>query len=135
MLGMSERSLSRPSASPNRRQILRLDQSLAIAEHHLTAKVVGDKGALVATWDGELDRTTQPRASLELFDGNRLSEVPMEAFGEFFELRSEMRHFVDVCRGEATQIITPDEAARAVAICWAAECSVRSGKAERCLRV
>lgn len=106
-------------------------QSLSIAEHHLTAKVMGDKGALIATWDGELDRTTRPCATLKLFDGKSLSEVAIEASGEFFELRSEMRHFVALCRGETTPIITPDEAARAVAICWAAERSVHSGQAER----
>jgi myo-inositol 2-dehydrogenase / D-chiro-inositol 1-dehydrogenase len=106
-------------------------QSLSAAEHHLTAKVMGTKGALIATWDGEMDRTTAPRASLKLYDGERIGEIEIEASGEFFELRTELAHFAALCKGETDPIITPAEAARAVAICWAAERSIRSGEAER----
>jgi myo-inositol 2-dehydrogenase / D-chiro-inositol 1-dehydrogenase len=108
-----------------------ITQSLSVAEHHLTAKVLGDRGALIATWDGEADRTTQPKAALRLFDGERMGEIAIEASGEFFELRSELAHFLAVCRGEAEPVISPAEAARAVAVCWAAERSIRSGEAER----
>jgi myo-inositol 2-dehydrogenase/D-chiro-inositol 1-dehydrogenase len=108
-----------------------ITQSLSAAEHHLMAKVLGDRGALIANWDGEVDRTTEPKAALRLFDGERLGEIPIESSGEFFELRAEMAHFAAVCAGQATPVMTPAEAARAVAICWAAERSIRSGEAER----
>jgi myo-inositol 2-dehydrogenase / D-chiro-inositol 1-dehydrogenase len=108
-----------------------LTHSLSIAEHHLTAKLMGDRGALIATWDGEQDRTTEPIAALKLWDGERLGGIPIEASGELFELETEIAHFAAVCRGEAEPSITPDEAARAVSICLAAERSIRSGEAER----
>jgi predicted dehydrogenase len=92
---------------------------------------MGDRGALVASWDGDLDRTPEPKAALKLFDGERLGEIEIARSGELFELRTEIAHFLQVCRGEAEPMITPGEAARAVAICEAAERSIRSGEAER----
>jgi myo-inositol 2-dehydrogenase/D-chiro-inositol 1-dehydrogenase len=106
-----------------------ITQSLAICEHHLAAKITGDRGALLAFWDGELDRTTRPQASLKLFRGAGLEEVPIAASGEFFELRAEMARFAASCRGEAPPAISPQEAALAVSICWAAEESIRTGAA------
>jgi myo-inositol 2-dehydrogenase/D-chiro-inositol 1-dehydrogenase len=100
-------------------------QSLAACEHHLAAKVVGERGALIAAWDGEMDRTEHPAASLRWFDGERLREVPIALSGEFFELRAQMARFAAVCRGEAELPITPEEAALAVRICYAAEESIR----------
>jgi myo-inositol 2-dehydrogenase/D-chiro-inositol 1-dehydrogenase len=108
-----------------------LTHSLSIDEHHLSAKLMGDRGALIATWDGEQDRTTTPTAALKLWDGESLGTIPIEASGELFELETELGHFAAVCRGETAPIITPDEAARAVSICMAAERSIRSGEAER----
>jgi myo-inositol 2-dehydrogenase / D-chiro-inositol 1-dehydrogenase len=109
-----------------------ITQTLAAAEHHQSAKVVGERGALLAFWDGEMDRTTHPRASLKLARGGQLEELPIALCGEFFELRSELAHFAAVCRGEARPIITPQEAALSVSLCWAAEQSIRTGVAVVC---
>ena len=108
-------------------------QTLAAAEHHQTAKVVGDRGALVAAWDGEKDRTTHPVASLKLCLGGNVEELPIAASGEFFELRMELAHFLAVCRGETPPIITPAEAALAVSLCQAAEQSIAAGIPVRCV--
>jgi myo-inositol 2-dehydrogenase/D-chiro-inositol 1-dehydrogenase len=102
-------------------------QTLAVAEHHLAAKVVGEGGALLAFWDGELDRTTRPRASLKLCRGGALEDLPIAASGEFFELRAEVARFAEICRGESVPPVTIEEAARAVRICHAAEESIHSG--------
>jgi len=99
-------------------------QTLAAAEHHLAAKVVGEAGALLAFWDGEMDRTTRPRAVLKLCRGRALEDLPLAASGEFFELRAEMERFAEVCRGANVPPITIEEAARAVKICYAAEESI-----------
>ena len=104
-----------------------INQSLAVAGHHLTAKVVGDGGAILAFWDGEMDRTTRPRARLEVLSGERLRRIRIEPSGEFFELRAEMARFAQVLRGEAALPITPAEAALAVRISLAAEQSIRTG--------
>jgi myo-inositol 2-dehydrogenase/D-chiro-inositol 1-dehydrogenase len=110
-------------------------QTLAAAEHHQTAKVVGDGGALLAFWDGEQDRTTHPVASLKLCRDGRLEEMAIghEGTGEFFELRTELSHFLAVCRGETQPMITPAEAALAVSLCHAAEQSIRSRIPVACL--
>jgi hypothetical protein len=92
---------------------------------------MGERGALIATWDGDMDRTPEPKAALKLFDGERLGEIAIASSGELFELKAEVAHFLSVCRGEAPAVITPTEAARAVVICEAAERSIRSGEAER----
>ncbi len=108
-----------------------ITQNLAMAEHHLLAKVAGTQGALIARWDGELDRTTRPSATLQLCRDRQLRSVPIEASGEFFELRAELAHFLAVCRNEAAPVISPEEAALAVEISWAAERSIRSCQPER----
>jgi myo-inositol 2-dehydrogenase/D-chiro-inositol 1-dehydrogenase len=99
-------------------------QTLAICEHHLAAKVVGDTGAALATWDGEMDRTLRPQASVKLFRGQALEEIPIAPSGESFELRAELARFAAACDGREALPITPREAALAVAICWAAEKSI-----------
>jgi hypothetical protein len=96
----------------------------SICEHHLAAKVVGDTGAVLATWDGEMDRTLRPQASVKLFRGQALEEIPIAPSGESFELRAELARFAAACDGREALPITPREAALAVAICWAAEKSI-----------
>src|SRR5262249_26704885 len=51
---------------------LTVTQSLATAEHHMSAKVVGTGGAALAFWDGEMDRTEHPQCSLKLIREGRL---------------------------------------------------------------
>jgi predicted dehydrogenase len=106
---------------------LTVTQSLATAEHHLSAKVVGTKGAALAFWDGEMDRTEHPVCSLKLVREGSLRNVPIAASGELFELRAQIRHFAAVIRGEVAPMITPEEAALAVILCEAAERSIQSG--------
>ena len=105
-------------------------QTLAVCEHHITAKIVGERGALLSFWDGEMDRTLQPRASLKLFRGGALQDLEIAPSGESFELRAELARFAACCRGEASPVITPEEAALAVKVCWAAERSITSGLPE-----
>lgn len=105
-------------------------QTLAVCEHHISAKIIGDQGAVLSFWDGEMDRTTHPKASLKLFRDGALEDLPIAASGEFFELRAELAQFRDCCAGTASPVIHPHEAARAVHICWAAERSIASGAPE-----
>jgi len=109
---------------------LTVTQSLATAEHHMSAKVVGTTGAALAFWDGEMDRTEHPVCSLKLVREGRLEDIPIAPSGELFELRTQLRHFAAVIRGEAAPVITPEEGALAVALCEAAERSIQSGGVE-----
>jgi myo-inositol 2-dehydrogenase/D-chiro-inositol 1-dehydrogenase len=108
-----------------------ITQSLAVEGHHLSAKVVGERGALLATRDRNLDGAAEVKAVLKLFDGEALSEIAIEADGVEEQLRAEFAHFAAVCAGTAEPAITSGDAARAVAMCEAAERSIRSGEAER----
>jgi myo-inositol 2-dehydrogenase/D-chiro-inositol 1-dehydrogenase len=110
---------------------LTVTQSLATAEHHMTAKVVGSAGAALAFWDGEMDRTEHPVCSLKRVRDARLEDIPIAPSGELFELRAEMRHFAAVIRGEIAPRITPEEGALAVTLCEAAERSIESGGIEK----
>lgn len=101
-----------------------ITQTLAVCEHHLSAKVIGEGGAVLAFWDGEMDRTLRPAASLKLFRGGKLEDLPIAPSGESFELRAELARFVAACEGRQELPITPREAALAVEICWAAEKSI-----------
>lgn len=102
-------------------------QSLAVCEHHLAAKAVGDRGAVLAYWDGEMDRVENPECSLLLSREGRLEELAVEPSGELHELRVQMAHFAAYCAGQVKPAITVGEAALAVAVCWAAERSIETG--------
>jgi myo-inositol 2-dehydrogenase / D-chiro-inositol 1-dehydrogenase len=108
-----------------------ITQSLSVAQHHIAAKVMGDRGALIATWADGLEGAATAAAALKLWDGERLGEIPIEASGPLSELRAELAYFVQACRSMIVPVITAAEAARAVALCHAAERSIRSGEAER----
>jgi myo-inositol 2-dehydrogenase/D-chiro-inositol 1-dehydrogenase len=105
-------------------------QTLAVCEHHITAKIIGERGAILSFWDGEIDRTSHPTASLKLFRDGALRDLEIAPSGEFFELRAELAQFAACCGGQASPVITPEEAALAVKICWAAERSITSGAPE-----
>ena len=109
---------------------LTVTQTLAAAEHHLAAKVVGQAGAALAFWDGEMDRTEHPACSLKLARNGRVEEIPIAPSGELFELRAQLAHFAAAIRGETHPAITAEEAALAVAVCEAAERSIQSGGPE-----
>src|SRR5260370_6997189 len=70
---------------------LTVTQSLATAEHHMSAKVVGAAGAALAFWDGEMDRTEHPVCSLKVVRDGILRDIPIEASGEFFSLPAQCR--------------------------------------------
>jgi hypothetical protein len=68
---------------------------------------------------------------LKLLRDGELQDLAIEPSGELFELRTQCEHFAAVCAGDDEPLITPDEAALAVAICWAAERSIQSGVPEK----
>jgi myo-inositol 2-dehydrogenase/D-chiro-inositol 1-dehydrogenase len=106
-----------------------ISQTLSAFEHHQTVKLTGTKGALWATWSGTMDRTPHPTYSLRAFDGERVSEVPIDKItGEVFELEDQMAMLVDAIRHGRPLSCTADDGRWSVAMCHAAQCSVKSGK-------
>lgn len=107
-------------------------QTLAAFEHHQTVKVTGTEGALWAGWSGAMDRTRHPTFFLKAFDGERLEEVPIEkTTGELFELEDQVAMLVRAVRDAAPLACTGEDGRWSVAMCLAAERSVRTGQPVR----
>ena len=98
-------------------------------EYHFTAEVVGAEGAVRTWWSGSLDRSRQ--AAFELKVRRRGAAAPeaiaLAASGELYELEEQLRRTVVAFR-ERRALVSPEEARRAVAICLAAEQSIREGR-------
>ena len=107
-----------------------VSQTLAAFEHHQTVKVTGTKGALWASWSGAMDRTRHPTYSLRAFDGNEVTAIPIEKpTGELFELEDQVARVVDSFRTGRPLHCTAEDGRWSVAMCLAAEASVKSGQA------
>ncbi|MCG8653617.1 MAG: Gfo/Idh/MocA family oxidoreductase [Pirellulales bacterium] len=105
-----------------------VSQTLAAFEHHQTIKVTGTKGALWASWSGAMDRTRHPTFSLRAFDGQEVVTVPIDKpTGELFELEDQIARLVDALRDGVPLHCTGEDGRWSVAMCLAAEASVKSG--------
>ena len=100
--------------------------SLTGFEYHLTAEVVGTEGAVRGWWSGGLDRTREGAFELKVRRaGAAASEtIPLASSGELFELEEQLRRVVPAFR-ERRALVTAEEARAAVAVCLAAEQSMR----------
>ncbi|MFK8113155.1 MAG: Gfo/Idh/MocA family protein [Rubripirellula sp.] len=106
-----------------------VSQTLAAFEHHQTIKVTGTKGALWASWSGAMDRTRHPTFSLRAFDGEQVTNVEIEKpTGELFELEDQIARMVDAVREGVPLHCEASDGRWSVAMCLAAEASVRTGE-------
>jgi myo-inositol 2-dehydrogenase/D-chiro-inositol 1-dehydrogenase len=104
-----------------------ISQTLSAFEHHQTVKLTGTKGALWASWSGATDRTPHPTFSLRAFDGERMTQVPIEKItGEIFELEDQMAMLVAAIRDGQPLTCTAEDGRWSVAMCLAAERSVET---------
>ncbi len=98
-------------------------------EYHFTAEVVGAEGAVRTWWSGSLDRSRE--AAFELKVRRRGAAAPeaiaLAASGELYELEEELRRTV-VAFSERRALVPAEEARKAVAVCLAAERSIREGR-------
>jgi myo-inositol 2-dehydrogenase / D-chiro-inositol 1-dehydrogenase len=103
--------------------------SLTGFEYYLTAEVIGTEGAVRGWWSGGLDRTRE--AAFELRARRRGSAapetIPLTFSGELFELEEQLRRVVPAFH-ERRALVSAEEARRAVAVCLAAEQSLRQGR-------
>jgi myo-inositol 2-dehydrogenase/D-chiro-inositol 1-dehydrogenase len=104
-----------------------ISQTLSAFEHHQTVKVTGTKGALWASWSGAMDRTLHPTFSLRAFDGESVTEVPIDKVtGEVFELEDQKAMLVAAIRHGQPLTCTADDGRWSVAMCLAAARSVET---------
>ncbi len=133
----NSRQIERPELQDNFSAIMHfsggsyavVSQTLAAFEHHQTAKITGTKGALWASWSGAMDRTRHPTFQLRAFDGNEVITVPIEKpTGELFELEDQIARMVDAVRNGTPLHCTGQDGRWSVAMCLAAEESIRTGE-------
>ena len=106
-----------------------ISQTLAAWEHHQVAKLTGSEGAVWASWSGAMDRTFEPTFSLRAMRGEQIEEVSVpQAAGEVFELREEVAMMVRAVREGSPPAATGRDGRWSVAMCLAAEESVRTGR-------
>jgi len=106
-----------------------ISQTLAGWEHHQVAKLTGSDGAIWAAWGGAMDRTFEPTFSLRVMRGEWIEEVPVERkAGEVYELRDEVAMMAEAVRTGSPPAATGRDGRWSVAMCLAAEESVRTGR-------
>ena len=104
-------------------------QTLSAFEHHLTVKVVGTHGALWAVWSGAKDRTRHPTFSLRAFDGENVETIKIDKItGELFELEDQIVMMAAAIRDGKPVACSAEDGRWSVAMCLAAQESVKSGK-------
>jgi myo-inositol 2-dehydrogenase/D-chiro-inositol 1-dehydrogenase len=104
-------------------------QTLAGWEHHQTAKLTGTAGAMIASWSGATDRTFAPTFRLQLMREEKVEDVTIaRPSGEVYELVDEITRMVQAVRDGAPVACTGVDGRWSVAMCLAAEESLRLGR-------
>ena len=101
-------------------------QTLAGFDYDLVVEVTGSDGAMRASWIGALDRTRQAAFDLKILARGAAApeSIPIAASGELYELEEQLRQAVTAFR-ERRPLVSAEEARRPVALCLAAERSLR----------
>jgi myo-inositol 2-dehydrogenase/D-chiro-inositol 1-dehydrogenase len=111
-----------------------ITQTLAASGHHKTVKVTGTKGSVRGTWSGVLDRDLDPLCSLELSEGQDTVALNLgvPSVGRV-ELQAEIDACIEAVREgrPPRRMATATDGEWSVALCLAAEESVRSGEVVR----
>jgi myo-inositol 2-dehydrogenase / D-chiro-inositol 1-dehydrogenase len=104
-------------------------QTLAGAEHHVVAEIIGTAGAVRVTWSGESDRSRTPQcrailASNDIAEDLRLPEIPSEEEA----LQREIANMVASVNGGEEPVTTAHDGLWAVMMALAAEESALAGR-------
>ncbi len=110
--------------------VAQLSQCLSGFQHHALLEVGGSDGALRTWWSGAMDRTEHPEFALTLKRrGSDETEVCQIAqSGEIFELKANLANAIEVFRTGRGNLLGPEEASQAIAVCLAAEQSATTGE-------
>jgi myo-inositol 2-dehydrogenase/D-chiro-inositol 1-dehydrogenase len=105
-----------------------VNQILAGFEHHQTVEVVGDTGAVRATWSASTARSLQSATTLRLkrAGADDFEELPVERSGEVYELARQAQATIEGFRA-GRPLVSAEEGRAAVAVCLAAEASADQG--------
>jgi myo-inositol 2-dehydrogenase / D-chiro-inositol 1-dehydrogenase len=105
-----------------------VNQILAGFEHHQTIEVVGDKGAVRATWSASTARSLGSATTLQLkrVGDDDFENLPVEHSGEVYELAKQAQATIKAFRS-SKPLVSAEEGRAAVAVCLAAEASAAEG--------
>lgn len=103
-------------------------RSIAAWGHQVSLQLVGDAGALSASWSGSMDLDPQPRQRLTLMRGHGrdapLEELQVPASGHAFDLPRQTAAFIDAIDNGTAPAATARDGRAAVALCLAVERSL-----------
>jgi len=105
-----------------------ITRSIAAYQHHLDLILIGENGALRATWDGLMDADPEPEVALTLH--NDRGTTPLEISrhtGHAHDVPRQTRAFLAAIRQGTQPIVSARDGRVAVALCLAVEESLRSG--------
>ena len=106
-----------------------ITQTLGGFEYHQLLHVVGTGGAIRSWWSGVLDRTAAPTFELRVERGRGAGAetIPVARSGELVELGEQARRVVDAFI-RRRPLLSGEEARKRIAVCLAAERSLREGR-------
>lgn len=101
-------------------------RSIAAYRHAVNLKLVGDKGALEARWEGEMDMDPTPKVSLVVHTarGTALRDVPQQT-GHAYDVPRQTGAFIAAIRDGARPPADQYDGRAAVALCLAVEEALR----------
>jgi len=105
-----------------------VNQILAGFEHHQTVEVVGEDGAVRATWSAATARSLTSATSLRLkrAGAEDFEDLPVEHSGEVYELAKQAQATIVGFRC-GKPLVPAEDGRAAVAVCLAAEASAEQG--------
>ena len=105
-----------------------VNQILAGFEHHQTVEVVGEDGAVRATWSAATARSLTSATSLRLkrAGADDFEDLPVEHSGEVYELAKQAQATIAGFRC-GKPLVPAEDGRAAVAVCLAAEASAEQG--------
>lgn len=108
-------------------------RSIAAYGHHVYLELVGEEGSLRASWTGRQDLDEAPRQELWLHGGEDrdayAERIPVPLGGHAFDLVKQTEAFLRAVRTGSAPAATVHDGLASVALCLAAEESLRSGRA------
>ena len=106
-----------------------ITQTLGGFEYHQNLHVVGAEGSIRSWWSGALDRTLTPTFELrvERRGAGAVESIPVAHSGELVELRVQAAKVVTAFT-ERHPVVSGEEARKRIAVCLAAEQSLRENR-------
>ncbi len=101
-------------------------RSIAAYKHAVNIKLVGDKGALEARWEGEMDLDLEPKVSLTVHTEQGTSAVAVtQNSGHVYDLPKQTQAFFQAIATGTPPVVTGEDGRAAVALCLAVEESLK----------